>query len=248
MDRPALPSLSAFVASQYRGRWRSEARSDWAYVVFYRPFSAALALALARTSATPMAVTLAGGLSIPLMLAAAIFAPAALAGALVGLIGWLGGLLDCVDGDLARLTGRTSWLGRYVDFQIDVARWATLFVAAGLAADRAAGAGMGIFLGVAALAAWLRLSARAARDYRVATLGRDPPPAAAAAAEGAAPVAIGAWIGRFFVGLDGLLPIALGAGAALGVGGWALLLPLAMAIADAASTQWSNLRRYRREG
>lgn len=244
MDRPPLPGYGAFLADQYRTRWRVEARSDWAYVVFYRPLSALFALMLARTPATPMAVTLAGGLSIPLMIAIAVLAPAPLAAPMVGLLGWIGGLLDCVDGDLARLTGRTSWVGRYVDFQIDVARWATLFVAVGLAADRA-GAGSGFFLGLAALAAWLRLSARAARDYRVATLGRDP---AATAAAPAARLSLGTVLGRIIVGLDGLLPIALGLGSLAGLGGWVLLLPLAMACVDVVSTQWANVRRYRREG
>lgn len=243
MHRPPLPGYGAFLADQYRTRWRVEARSDWAYVVFYRPFSAMIALMLARTSATPMAVTLAGGLSIPLMIATAILAPADLAAPMVGLLGWIGGLLDCVDGDLARLTGRTSWVGRYVDFQIDVARWATLFVAVGHAADRA-GTGSGLFLGLAALAAWLRLSARAARDYRVATLGRDPKATGAPAAR----PSFGALLGRAFIGLDGLLPIALGLGSLVGLGGWGLLLPLAMASVDAISTQWANVRRYRREG
>ncbi|NLH79733.1 MAG: CDP-alcohol phosphatidyltransferase family protein, partial [Phyllobacteriaceae bacterium] len=173
MDRPPLPPLLALLATQMRTRWAEEATSDWAYVVFYRPLAVPLAWILAHTATTPMAVTLAGGVSIPAMIAAALLLPPEIAVAAIGGIAWIGGLLDCVDGDLARLTGRTSWLGRYVDFQIDVVRWATLFVATGHAADRA-GASGGVWLAVGALAAWLRLFARAARDYRAGTLGRTP--------------------------------------------------------------------------
>ncbi|MDK9696949.1 MAG: CDP-alcohol phosphatidyltransferase family protein [Siculibacillus sp.] len=240
MERPPLPSLRDFVGEQYAGRWREEARGDWAYVVFYRPFAAVLAWGLAHTSATPMAVTLAGGLSIPVMLALAFLLPGETAVPLIGLAGWVGGLLDCADGDLARLTGRTSWLGRYVDFQVDMVRWAVLFVAVGIAADRADAGGA--WFAVAAVAAWTRLFARAARDYRFGTLGRDPKPSGPAG-----PVSAAKQAERFVTGLDGLLPIFLGLGWMAGLGGWVLMLPLGLGVLDAVATQIANLKRYARE-
>ncbi len=91
-------------------------------------------------------MTLAGGGSIPLMIAATILLPVTVAVPVIGLVGYVGVLLDCVDGDLARLVGRTSWIGRYVDFQIDMVRWSVLFVAVGHAADRASGSS-GLWLG-----------------------------------------------------------------------------------------------------
>lgn len=237
MDRPSLPDL---LKTQFHTRWAEEIRSDWAYVVFYRPYSVALAWGLARTRVTPMAVTLVGGLSIPLMIAAAILLPPGTAIPVIGLVAYVGGLLDCIDGDLARLVGRTSWIGRYVDFQIDVVRWATLFVTVGHAADRA-DTGSGFWLAVAALAAWLRLFARAARDYRIATLGRE-----AKAASTSEPLTIAAIGSMSVAGLDGLLPMILGGGWLLGFGGWVLTAPLGLAVLDAVSTQYANVRRYRR--
>lgn len=241
MDRPPLPSFLGFLRDQFTGRWRDEARSDWAYVVFYRPFAAPLAWGLAHTPVSPMAVTLAGGVSIPVMLALAVLLPGAVAVPAIGVVGWIGGLLDCADGDLARLTGRTSWLGRYVDFQVDVVRWATLFVAVGIAADRA-GTGSGAWFAVAAVAAWTRLFARAARDYRFGTLGRDPKPTGPAG-----PLTPMKLAERFVGGLDGSLPIFLGGGFVAGLGGWVLMLPLGLAVLDAATTQIANLKRYARE-
>lgn len=241
MDRPSPPPLAGLLKTQFQTRWAEEARSDWAYVAFYRPFSVALAWALAHGPTSPMAVTLAGGLSIPLMIAAAVLLPPDTAIPVIGLVAYVGGLLDCVDGDLARLVGRTSWIGRYVDFQIDVVRWAVLFVAVGHAADRA-GTGSGLWLGLAALAAWLRLFARAARDYRVATLGRETKTTVPSGRLTIASVAT-----MFVAGLDGLLPIVLGGGWLLGLGGWVLAMPLGLSILDAVTTQHANVRRYRRE-
>ncbi len=238
MSQPPLPRFPDFLRDQVAGRWRWEAQSDWAYVVFYRPIAAALAWGLAHTSVTPLTVTLAGGLSIPVMLALALLLPADVAVPLIGLSAWIGGLLDCTDGDLARLAGRASWLGRYVDFQVDTMRWATLFVAVGIAADRA-GAGTGAWFAVAAVAAWARLFARAARDYRFATLGREPP-----SPTPAAPPSLALLTTRFFVGLDGLVPIVVGVGWLFGLGGWVLMLPLAVSVGDALATQIANLRDY----
>ena len=239
MDRP--PPLLDHLKLQARTRWPEEARNDWAYVVFYRPLSTVLAWLLAHTSISPTAVTLAGGVSIPVMVLAAVLPPPDLAVPIIGLVAWIGGLLDCVDGDLARLTGRTSWLGRYVDFQIDVVRWATLFVAVGLAADRT-GTGSHLWFVIAALAAWLRLFARAARDYRVAVLGREPKGGTSPARP-----SLGDRFVAFVTGLDGLLPIFLGGGWLIGLGGGVLLLPLALAILDTVSTQIANLRRFARQ-
>ena len=238
MNQPPLPPFFDFLRSQIAGRWQEEARSDWAYVVFYRPFAAVLAWGLAHTSMAPLTVTLAGGLSIPVMLAIAILVPPESAVPLIGVVAWIGGLLDCTDGDLARLAGRASWLGRYVDFQVDTVRWAALYVAVGIAADRA-GSGAGSWFAVAAVAAWARLFARAARDYRVGTFGRDPP-----STTPPGPVSASRLIGRFFVGLDGLLPIVFAGGWMVGLGGWVLLMPLSLSIADVVVTQVSNLRRY----
>lgn len=95
-----------------------------------RPLAAALLLILRRTPLTPNQVTFAG--------IAVFFAAAGVLAATPGQwIGFLVGaavlqlsyLLDCADGQLARLKGMTSKVGAYLDFLIDEVK-ALLLVAA----------------------------------------------------------------------------------------------------------------------
>lgn len=92
----------------------------------YRPLSVPLASALARTPATPNQVTYAsaalsfgGGLAFGRRWNAP--------GAALTL---LGSFTDCVDGDLARVTGRTSKAGSYLDHVFD--RWTDAALILGL--------------------------------------------------------------------------------------------------------------------
>lgn len=242
-DQPkslAPGSLAEVFARYRRDRLDDELRTDWAHAVFYRPASLIAAFLLARTPVTPMAVTLAGGLSIPAMAAAALLLDAAVAVPVVAVLAYLGGLVDCVDGDLARQTGRTSRLGAYVDFQIDMVRWAALYVAAGLAADRATETEWA-WAAVGATAAWLRIFARSGRDFRAAdAVGAavaPPPPARL----GPFDVFVAA-----IAGLDGAIPLVLLVGWILGAGGAILLVPFALAVLDVADTQRSNLAHFGR--
>ena len=84
-----------------------------------RPLAAILLYSLRRTPITPNQVTFLGA-----------FVFVGVAAALVGMRGWTGMLvaaailefayvLDCADGQLARLTGKTSEVGAYLDFLID---------------------------------------------------------------------------------------------------------------------------------
>jgi hypothetical protein len=85
----------------------------------FHPLSHRLALALRRTPITPNMVSVASGLSI--VAAAAAYTriewPAAVAAGLVCHLMWH--VLDGADGDLARLTGKTSPLGEVIDGAAD---------------------------------------------------------------------------------------------------------------------------------
>lgn len=93
----------------------------------FRPLAHPLVLALARLRVPPPAVVLASGV-------------AGLAGAFelgrgslvfAAVLIQLKTLLDNADGQLARLTGRTSVFGRYLDSEVDLLVNAALFAAAG---------------------------------------------------------------------------------------------------------------------
>jgi len=83
----------------------------------YRPLSLPAARVLARTSVTPVQVTwVSAALS---LIAAVAFARAEYAAGAV--LAFVGVIADCVDGDLARISGRTSRWGAFLDSVLD--RW-----------------------------------------------------------------------------------------------------------------------------
>ncbi|MBL6432572.1 MAG: CDP-alcohol phosphatidyltransferase family protein, partial [Alphaproteobacteria bacterium] len=167
-------------------------------MLFYRIWSFPLIWLLARTPVSPTAVTLS---SVPLALSMPVLAltlPLEQA-ARVGLVAILFQILDCVDGGLARCTGRTSRLGGTLDFLIDMAQWGLLYGSIGLLADRVLDTGA-LWTAVGCAAAWVRLYARVVRD---AGAGGADAVSAAGAKRPAGPLDVVLW---FFAGLSGAIP------------------------------------------
>ncbi len=92
----------------------------------YRPLSVPVASRLARTSVTPVQVTLVSAV-FALGGAVAVGFRQYLLGVLLTLVG---AITDCVDGDLARVTGKTSRAGAYLDSVLD--RWTDAALIVGL--------------------------------------------------------------------------------------------------------------------
>jgi archaetidylinositol phosphate synthase len=131
----------------------------------FRPLAHPLVLGLARLRVPPPAVVLAAGV-------------AGCAGALelgrgsfiaAALLVQLKTLLDNADGQLARLTGRTSAFGRYLDSEVDLAVNAALFAALGWRFSQPALA----LLGFLALTSVLSLNFNAERLSRQAVADPD---------------------------------------------------------------------------
>jgi archaetidylinositol phosphate synthase len=127
----------------------------------FRPLAHPLVLGLARLRVPPPAVVMAAG-------------AAGLAGALelgrgsllaAALLVQLKTLLDNADGQLARLTGRTSAFGRYLDSELDLLVNAALFAALGRLAGQP----------VLALAGFLSLTSVLSLNFNVERLSRETP-------------------------------------------------------------------------
>ena len=123
-------------------RQRPAELEDWLNARLYHPLSWQLAQRLAGTPVTPDMVSAAGALAI--MAAAAAYSQLAWPwSVLAGLalhMAWH--VLDGADGDLARLTGRSSAHGELVDGICDYAGHIVLYVTMGfIAADQIGGAG-----------------------------------------------------------------------------------------------------------
>lgn len=234
-------------------RLSQELATDVGFVLFYRPLSIGIGWLLSKGSTTPTAVSIFGGLSIPAMVAAAVALDPKYALPAICVLAYLGGLIDCVDGDLARVSGRTSRLGGYIDFQIDMARWAAFYASFGLALDRLGPtsvlfgwvtSGLQVsWLVMALIAAWLRVYARSARDFLTA-LG-----ASQSDAVTTPDLVVGRawrWIYRavftLLIGIDGFLPFAFLAFWSLGAPMAAILLVFVLAILDVVYTQMGAVK------
>lgn len=232
-----FPGVGDVIAA-YRPKFVHELRTEWAIALVYRPFSFLLTPLFAALGLTPSAVTLLG------FACACVLPFAAVSGGphgwlLVGALGVVFCVLDCIDGDLARVTGRASTHGAYLDFAVDIVYRVSMYASIGIVADRiresatgAAGDQTGLVAGL--VCALLAVVARACRLYADAS--------AAAKRGGSHPTENGVAM-AFLSGLDHLLPIAVLALGAIGRLDWALLWLFAYSLADLLQTQASVWKR-----
>ena len=96
----------------------------------YRPVSRSIAARLAPTRATPLQLTLIGAV---LVLGGAIAWAQDMYVVGVALV-LVGQIIDCVDGDLARISGRTNAAGAFIDSVLD--RWTDAALIIGLGWSR----------------------------------------------------------------------------------------------------------------
>jgi phosphatidylglycerophosphate synthase len=193
------------VIAAYRPKLRNEWRTEWALVLLYRPLSMVLTPLFVAMSCPPIAITL-FGLLIALVLPWLAVAGGQHAALLVGGLGIACCILDCMDGDVARVSGRTSQLGAYLDFVTDIVYRVAIYAALGLLVDAGMpgtmpdwlGANPGLAAGM--LCALLALIARLCRLYAQSGDTRAGDSASLSAAQR---------LFAFLSGLDHLLPVAI---------------------------------------
>jgi phosphatidylglycerophosphate synthase len=236
------PSVAEVVAA-YRPKFAHEVRTEWAIALVYRPFSFLLTPLFAACGASPTTVTMLG-LACALSLPWLALTGGESAWVCVGALGVIFCILDCVDGDLARVTGRASKFGAYADFLADTIYRIALYASIGLIVDRSRvagslipiGEGAGLAVGLAC--ALLAIVARACRLY-VEAEGSTAAPARATSDTGAS-VAI-----AFLSGIDHLLPIGVLAFGAAGRLDCLLAYLFAYSLGDLVLTQAAAWRRLR---
>ncbi|MFN4020863.1 MAG: CDP-alcohol phosphatidyltransferase family protein [Erythrobacter sp.] len=159
---------------------------DWLNARLYHPLSWRLARALAPTRITPDMVSAAGAGAI--MLAAAAYAglasPWGVAAGLALHIGWH--VLDGADGDLARLTGRSSAHGELVDGICDYLGHIVLYVMMGFIAAAQIGGWGWALMGAAGASRVIQQAhyEGARRQYQLAVYGTQWMASSASAATG----------------------------------------------------------------
>jgi phosphatidylglycerophosphate synthase len=233
------PGLRQVFAS-YQPKFRHELRTEWAVALLYRPVSLLFTPLFAALGIAPTHITLLGllcALALPWL---ATFGGAD-AATWVGLLGVTFCVLDCLDGNVARATGRVSRLGAYADFVTDIVYRGALYAAIGILADASSSAPTiahaGLALGL--LSALLALTARACRLYLEAG-AHHPAPEADEPRLNASGLAF-----AFVSGLDHLTPILLIVCGLSGHLSELLIYLLAYSLADLIATQASAARHLR---
>jgi len=135
MLRAYRKSYADALASYDADKRRSERSSDLPSYLLYRPLSFVVTPLFALCGFSANGATLSGLLVALLMpLAAAYGGPRA--GAMVALLALVFQVLDCVDGNLARMQGSSSRVGEMLDSLTSLFFWALYFVAVGVATER----------------------------------------------------------------------------------------------------------------
>jgi phosphatidylglycerophosphate synthase len=165
------PGIAALFRAYAAGKAGEEWHGEWAAALLYRPVAILAAPALLRLGVPATGVTLAAlllVLGLPAMAWAWGAVPVALAAILIG-------MLDCLDGTIARASGSVSRSGHYLDFLTDIVFRASFYAAIGLVAARAAPHWLaGLSLPLALVAALLAIAARLCRVYAEKLTGSAP--------------------------------------------------------------------------
>lgn len=239
-------SMADVRASYDAEKAREEWYGDWMSAAVYRPLSFVLTVPLLNLSVSASQVTLAG-MAMALALPVVALCAGAYAHLGVGLLAIGFVILDCVDGNIARVTKTASKSGHYLDFFTDIVFRVTLYAAIGILADReVAGvlSGQGLVLGL--LAALLAIVARLSRVF---TRQLSPGDVFDAGVGEAAPKGlIDGFLLPVLSGLDRLLPLLVLAANWWGGLGWVLLWLVAYSAADLAYTQYAVFRRLAAPG
>ena len=242
MPRAATPRLADVVAAYRAAKSGEELRGEWGAVLLYRPVSFLLtpplvALGVGATAVTAISCLLA--LVLPVV-------------ALVGGAAWLAlaaivfSILDCVDGNIARITGTTSERGQYADFITDVVYRVSMYLSIGLLLAPGAVQGwwpLGGGPGLGLAAALLAVAARLSRVYAEKDMGAANPYVARAEGPPPAPLArLADGIFPFVSGIDPLLPVLVLVAGFLGGLHWVLIWLLAYSALDFLYSQVEILR------
>ena len=202
---------------------RDEFRNSWAIALLYRMTSPPFVWVLLRVGLGPMPVTVMGFLLALTMPLQAWFLPLGMAGVVLCASGILFQILDCADGMMARLTGKSSLLGADLDYMTDMVQNGLFYTSLGLLADRVAGTGFA-WTALAIGAAFLRVLARLVREQIAKRVpGWDEP----------GPLRLADLPVAFVTGLTGLIPFMALAGEYLGAMVVVLVVYSALDIVDA---------------
>lgn len=247
--KPARPDYSlANVIRSYRESKRpEEIYGEWGAALVYRPLSFLVTPLFLKAGISATGVSLIALCLLPLFPLAAL-GGGAMGYAYLGAGGIVFATLDCVDGNIARVTDTASRLGGYTDFIADILYRVVLYGSIGLIVNGQAFAMPWLTehgLAIALVAAWLAVAARLSRVYTERGMGESNPYAAPAPQQAKSALGVGDVLFAFVSGLDPLLPLAILVTGYFGWLPWVLVWLLLYSALDFVYTQIVVVRRLR---
>jgi 1L-myo-inositol 1-phosphate cytidylyltransferase / CDP-L-myo-inositol myo-inositolphosphotransferase len=218
---------------------RSERYGEWSAALIYRPVSFLVTPVFLRHAVSANAVT-AIALGLTVLLPVLALALGAAAYPVIGVAAIAIALLDCVDGNIARVTASESVRGLYLDFAGDIVFRTCAYGAIGVLAASGAGASATWLLPLSILAALLAIAARLCRVHAETLTGEG---VTAAPQDSARAGIVRRYLFPLASGLDALLPFAILAAGFFGVMDWLVLWLAAYSALDFLYTNGVILRR-----
>ena len=245
MGAKRVYSVADVKRSYSQAKAHEEWFGDWASALIYRPISFQVTPILIRLSVSATAVTIFSlllGLSLPFL----VLAGGRYAFAIVAVLATVWVILDCVDGNIARVTGSASRLGHYLDFVTDVMFRASFYCAIGLLADEAANPGQSggmSSLSLSIFSVCVAMAARFSRMYQQQMSGDD------VYSEdgkffGETSASVAKIVFSFLSGIDRLLPAMVLAAGLTGRMEWVVMFLVIYSVADFIYTQYALLHQF----
>jgi archaetidylinositol phosphate synthase len=224
MSAPARYTFADVRRSYSDEKWRDELYGDWGSALLYRPISMLLTSLLLRFRVRATWITILALVIVIILPAVAFWGGSDAADWVCGLA-LFRAVLDCVDGNIARVTGSSSRFGHYLDFSTDILFRATFYGSIGLLAAAESGVPSRLSssaLTLTVIAALLAITGRLCRVYAEGMTGKYPF-ARVKAEAGEVADNIRRYVFPLLSGLDTLLPFGVLLGA------WFGMLPLVIA-------------------
>lgn len=244
MRAPRRHTVAEAVRSYLAEKASEELGGEWGAALFFRPPSLLLTPVLLNLGVGPMAVTVASLLFVLALPWLALWGGPA--GYLyLGLAGVVIGVLDCLDGSMARVAGRTGRMGHYVDFLVGVLDRILGYLAIGLLVQFQAGSAGSWFAGHAValslVAAMAAVVARLCRTFVAPWFAES----RFAATPARGPARLAEMLFPMISGLDQIWPLFVLLAGATGWLHWFLAWLLFYSALDFLHTQVSILTRLR---
>lgn len=240
-------SLANIIRSYRDSKRPEELYGEWGAALVFRPLSFLVTPLFLKAGFSATGVSLLALCLLPLIPIVAL-AGGSLGYACLAASGVIFATLDCVDGNIARVTNTASKLGGYTDFIADILFRAIFYGSIGMLVTTQPFPLPWISENgpaIALIAAWLAVAARLSRVYTERGMDEGNPYAAPEPEGTEAKLSAGGFLFAFISGLDPLLPLVVLVTGYFGWLPWVLIWLVPYSALDFLYTQVTVVRRLR---